>query len=76
MATGHPLPDFYLQITCKFAVKSAVWITTLATRTTQKDARVLEHLVPPVLWSASCDVRMAEQDRRSVKIPVEGSLAV
>jgi hypothetical protein len=26
MYSGHPLPDFYLQNTCKFAVKSAlVW---------------------------------------------------
>jgi hypothetical protein len=27
---GHLLPDFYLQKTCKFAVRSATWITALA----------------------------------------------
>ena len=28
--TGHPLPEFYLQTTCKFAGQSAAWITVLA----------------------------------------------
>jgi hypothetical protein len=27
---GHLLPDFYLQNICKFAVRSAAWITALA----------------------------------------------
>ena len=73
---GHPLPDFCLQNTCKFAVQSAAWITALATGATQKHARVLTHLFPPVLWSAACEIRMAEHGRRSVKVPVEGSLVV
>ena len=33
-------------------------------------------LFPPVLWSAACDVRMAEHGRRRVKIPIEGSPVV
>jgi hypothetical protein len=40
--TRHPLPDFSLQNTCKFAVQAAAWITALATGATQKNARVLK----------------------------------
>src|SRR5256885_15841347 len=68
-APGPPLPDFYLQNTCKFAVQSAAWITVLTTRALQKDTRVLKHLFPPVLRSAACDVLMAEHGIRIVKIP-------
>ena len=42
--TGYPLPDFYLQNICKFAVQSTTWSTALVTRATQKDARILTHL--------------------------------
>ena len=41
--TGHSLPDFYLQDTCKFAIQSAAWLTTFATRATKKNAKVLKH---------------------------------
>ena len=61
---------------CKFALQPAAWITALTTGTTQKDARVLTHLFPPVLWIAACNIRMAEYDIRSVKIPFEGSSVV
>jgi hypothetical protein len=27
--TGQPLPEFYLQTTCKFTAQSAAWITVL-----------------------------------------------
>ncbi len=70
---GHPLPDFYLQNTCKFALPFAAWIAVLAMRTTQKDARVLTPLVSPTVRRTARDVRMAEQGIRSVTIPVEGS---
>ena|SRR2546421_7806415 len=54
--TGHPLPDFSLQNTCKFAIPSAAWITALTTGARQKDASVLTHLFPLVLWSAACNI--------------------
>ena len=47
----HPLPDFYLHNTCKFALQAAVWSTALATGATHKDARGLTHLFPPVLYA-------------------------
>src|SRR5438552_2302952 len=34
--TGHPLPDFYLQNTCKYALPSAAWITAWTKGATQK----------------------------------------
>jgi hypothetical protein len=71
--TGHPLPDFSLQNTCKFAIQSAAWLPALTTGVTQKDARALTHLFPPVLWSVACNIRMAEHGIWSVTIPVEGS---
>jgi hypothetical protein len=37
----HPLPDFSLQNSCKFAVHAAAWSIALATGATQKHARVL-----------------------------------
>ena len=74
--TRHPLPDFSLHNTCKFALPAAAWITALAMGATQKDARVLTHLFPPGLWSTACDILVAEHGIRSVKIPIEGSPVV
>jgi hypothetical protein len=46
--TGHSLPEFCLQNTCKFAIQSAAWLTALATRATPQNAKVLKHLFPLV----------------------------
>jgi hypothetical protein len=51
-------------------------ITASALWATQNDARVLEHLCPPVLWSAAPSVSMAERDVLGVKIPDEGTPVV
>jgi hypothetical protein len=75
MYTGHPLPDFYLQNTCKFAVKSGLDHRMGHVRHAAR-TRVLKPLFPPVLRSTACDVRMAEHAMRIVKIPVEGSPVV
>jgi len=74
--TGHPLPDVYLQNTCKFAIQSAAWITALTAGAMQKDARVLTHLFPLVLCSTACNIRITKHGIRSVKIPAEQGLGV
>jgi hypothetical protein len=73
---GHPLPDFHLQNTCKFSLPLAVWIAVLAIRTTEKDARVLPHLVPLVVRRTARDAHMEEHGIRYVKISGEGSPVV
>jgi hypothetical protein len=51
-------------------------MTALATGATQQYPSVLTYLFSPVLWSAACEVRLAEQGRWNGKIPGEGSLVV
>ena len=43
---GHPLPDFSLQNTCKFAVRSALWTTASDTGAMKKDVRGRTHFFP------------------------------
>ncbi len=57
-------------------MKKRASITAWATGATQHDARVLERLVSPGLWSAARDVRVAERAVLGVKIPVERSSVV
>ncbi len=51
-------------------------ITVSATWAMQNDARILEYLLPPVLWSAARYSSMAARDVLGVKIPAEGSPVV
>jgi len=74
--TRHPLPEFFLQNTCKFAVQAAAWIPALAVGSTPHNASILTHFAPPVLESVVCEVCGAEHGLRNVKIPVERSQVV
>jgi hypothetical protein len=71
--TRHPLPDFYLQNTCKFAVPAAAWITALAMGTTQHDTRLLTHCWPPKRWNAAHALCMATRAMGEVTIAAVGS---
>ena len=51
-------------------------ITASATWAIQNDARVFEHLLPPVLWCAASYVSVTERDVLGVRIPAEGSPVV
>jgi hypothetical protein len=57
-------------------MRLAATITAVAPWVTQNDARILERLCPPVLWSTAPSVSMAERDVLGVKIPTEGRLVV
>src|SRR5262245_40716260 len=49
METRHPLPDFYLQNTCKFTARSYNWLQVLGTaERSQMDQRV-RHQLPPLV---------------------------
>ena len=61
--TGHPLPDFCLQTTCKFTIPS----TALITGVPQQDARVLTSLCPTGSWSAVWHICIAEHGLQSLE---------
>jgi hypothetical protein len=56
-----------------FSKHSAASITAGATGATQLTTRVLERLLPPVLWSAAHSLNMAARAVLGMKRPAEGS---
>jgi hypothetical protein len=47
-------------------------ITAPATWPTENNTRILERLLPPMLWNSTRYISMAERDVLGVKIPTEG----